>query len=71
MTEAGPDKGEIRDGAHHWNVRVHYADTDAAGVVYYANYLVFAERARAEAMRCLGADLGGLKSEGFQFVVLK
>ena len=44
----------IRDGAHHYAVRVYYEDTDAGGVVYHANYLRFAERARTEALRDLG-----------------
>ena len=37
-------------------VRVYYEDTDAGGVVYYANYLRFAERARTEYIRALGFD---------------
>ncbi len=37
-------------------VRVYYEDTDAAGIVYYANYLKFAERGRTELMRSLGID---------------
>ena len=37
-----------------WAVRVYYEDTDAGGVVYYANYLKFAERARTEWLRALG-----------------
>jgi len=39
-----------------WTVRVYYEDTDAAGVVFYANYLRFMERARTEWMRTLGFD---------------
>ena len=37
--------------AHVWPIRVYYEDTDAAGIVYYANYLRFAERARTEMLR--------------------
>jgi len=37
-----------------WNVRVYYEDTDAGGVVFYANYLKFFERARTEWLRALG-----------------
>jgi acyl-CoA thioester hydrolase len=37
-------------------LRVYYEDTDAAGIVYYANYLRFAERARTEMIRCLGVE---------------
>ena len=36
------------DGNFRWPVRVYYEDTDAAGIVYYANYLKFMERARTE-----------------------
>jgi acyl-CoA thioesterase FadM len=36
-----------------WNVRVYYEDTDAGGIVYYANYLKFFERARTEWLRAL------------------
>lgn len=44
----------LRDGAHHYAVRIYYEDTDAGGVVYHANYLRLAERARTEALRDLG-----------------
>ena len=39
-----------------WPVRVYYEDTDAQGVVYYANYFRFMERARTEWLRTLGLD---------------
>lgn len=42
------------DDAYVFPVRVYYEDTDAAGLVYYANYLKFAERARTEMLRALG-----------------
>ena len=41
-------------GAHRYAVRVYYEDTDAGGIVYHANYLRFAERARTEALRDAG-----------------
>lgn len=41
---------------HCWPIRVYYEDTDAGGIVYYANYLKFAERARTEMMRELGTS---------------
>src|SRR5688572_10932021 len=41
---------------HRQAIRVYYEDTDAAGVVYYANYLKFAERARTEWLRALGFE---------------
>ena len=59
-----------RQRGHHFAVRVYYEDTDAAGIVYYANYLKFAERARTEMMRDLGASHSQLNREsGLAFVV--
>ena len=53
-----------------WPVRVYYEDTDAAGVVYYANYLRFLERARTEWLASLGITLDRLEREhGVIFVV--
>ena len=46
-----------------WPVRVYYEDTDAAGVVFYANYLNFMERARTEWLRALGFEQTTLKHE--------
>ena len=48
---------------HNISVRVYYEDTDLAGIVYYANYLKFIERARTEWVRDLGVDQGALKAE--------
>lgn len=51
-------------------VRVYYEDTDAAGVVYYANYLRFFERARTEWLRAIGHDHADLvRAHGIAFVV--
>ena len=51
-------------------VRVYYEDTDAGGVVYYANYLNFCERARTEWLRTLGVSQQALIDEqGLGFVV--
>ena len=51
-------------------VRVYYEDTDAAGVVYYANYLRFCERARTEWLRELGVGQQALRdAAGLAFVV--
>ncbi len=51
-------------------LRVYWEDTDAGGVVYYANYLKFAERARTEWLRALGLDQQHLAdTEGLLFVV--
>ena len=46
-----------------WPLRVYYEDTDAAGVVYYANYLRFIERARTEWLGALGFSLTQLERE--------
>lgn len=51
-------------------VRVYYEDTDAGGVVYYANYLKYAERARTEMLRHLGIENSVLQARhGLAFVV--
>lgn len=56
--------------AFHWPVRVYWEDTDAGGVVYYANYLKFMERARSEWLRALGFEQDVLRdSLGVAFVV--
>lgn len=46
-----------------WPIRVYYEDTDAGGVVYYANYLKFMERARTEMLRAIGFEQDRLKQE--------
>jgi acyl-CoA thioester hydrolase len=57
------------DLMHIHPLRIYYEDTDLAGVVYYANYLRFIERARTEWVRALGVDQVGLKAEGIVFAV--
>jgi acyl-CoA thioester hydrolase len=53
-------------------VRVYWEDTDAGGVVYYASYLKFLERARSEWLRALGIDQVKLqREERLQFVVVE
>lgn len=53
-----------------WAVRVYYEDTDAGGIVYYANYLKFFERARTEWLRAIGVGQQELIGrEGAAFVV--
>ena len=54
---------------HGFAVRVYYEDTDLAGIVYYANYLKFIERARSEWVRGLGIDQCAMKAEGVVFAV--
>ena len=56
MTEA-PTSGHIERGKHVLPLRIYYEDTDAQGIVYYANWLRFLERGRTEMLRLLGQDL--------------
>jgi len=55
---------------HRITLRVYYEDTDAAGIVYYANYLRFIERGRTEFVRARGVDQRALReAEGIVFAV--
>jgi acyl-CoA thioester hydrolase len=54
-----------------WPVRIYWEDTDAGGIVYYANYLKFMERARTEWLRAAGVEQLPLKEQhGLMFVVV-
>lgn len=54
-----------------WPVRIYWEDTDAGGIVYYANYLKFMERARTEWLRAAGIEQLPLKEQhGLMFVVV-
>ncbi len=65
-----PETGRIEGGVHRLPIRVYYEDTDAGGIVYHANHLKFAERARTEMLRCLGLDHGTLRQRfGLAFAV--
>jgi acyl-CoA thioester hydrolase len=67
MTRHSP---ESAPPAFSWPVRVYYEDTDAGGIVYYANYLKFFERARTEWLRRGGVNQDKLAAEeGVIFVV--
>jgi acyl-CoA thioester hydrolase len=56
----------------HWPVRVYWEDTDAGGIVYYANYLKFMERARTEWLRTFGLDQRWLAEErGLIFTIVE
>lgn len=56
--------------AHEFHCRVYYEDTDLAGIVYYANYLKFIERARSEWVRALGVNQTRMRAEsGLIFAV--
>ncbi|MCG8509420.1 MAG: tol-pal system-associated acyl-CoA thioesterase [Rhodospirillales bacterium] len=62
--------GRLEGATHVFPIRVYYEDTDAGGVVYYANSLRFAERARTDLLRILGVEQSRLaESEGVAFVV--
>ena len=55
--------------AHRFELQVYYEDTDMAGIVYYANYLRFIERARSDWVRQLGIDQLKMKQDGIVFAV--
>ena len=55
--------GVLDDGKHDYHLRVQYEDTDAGGIVYHAQYLAFAERARSAWLRCLDIDQPRLLSK--------
>ncbi len=60
----------VAEPEFHFPVRVYYEDTDAAGVVYYANYLRFLERARSEWLSTRGFEVATLeRGHGIAFVV--
>jgi len=66
----GHPTATLAEGRHTYSLRVYYEDTDAGGVVYYANYLRYAERARTEALRELGIPHAALVARyGLMFVV--
>lgn len=73
MPHPDPDKSPSPrpdDWTFHWPVRVYYEDTDAGGIVYYANFLKFFERCRTEWLRALGVGQRRLADDfGVQFVV--
>ena len=54
---------------HRFECRVYYEDTDMAGIVYYANYLKYIERARSDWVRGLGIDQNAMRAAGLVFAV--
>lgn len=56
---------------HQFPVTVYYEDTDMAGVVYYANYLRYIERARSEIVEQIGLDQNAMRAQGLVFVVTR
>ena len=65
-----PYRGGFVGPEHHFALTVYFEDTDAAGIVYYANYLKFMERARSDMIRAAGVDqVGELNSSGSAYAV--
>src|SRR4051794_29452231 len=62
--EVKPADGRLRGRTHLFPLRVYFEDTDVAGIVYYANYLRFMERARSDLLRALGIDQRGALEGG-------
>ena len=60
----------MHDNFYH-NVKVYYEDTDAGGVVYYANYLKYLERARTEALTTIGLSNLEIKEKFGSLIVVK
>ena len=56
---------------HEFPVTVYYEDTDMAGIVYYANYLRFIERARSEVVELLGVDQRAMREMDIVFAVTR
>ena len=59
-----PYRGGFVGGEHHFALSVYFEDTDTAGIVYYANYLKFMERARSDMIRAAGVDQVSAHHEG-------
>lgn len=57
--------------SHSFAVRIFYEDTDMAGIVYYANYLKFIERARSDIVEELGVDQLSMRDEDVVFVITR
>jgi acyl-CoA thioester hydrolase len=56
---------------HQFPVTVYYEDTDMAGIVYYANYLRYIERARSEIVEEFGLDQNAMRAEGIVFAITR
>ena len=59
-----PYRGGFVGREHHFALTVYFEDTDTAGIVYYANYLKFMERARSDMLRATGIDQRAVKEAG-------
>ncbi len=75
MAQLSPHSGVIKDREHVLPIRVYYEDTDAGGIVYYANYLKYMERGRSDMLRQLQIDQGDmlkfLEPDDVKFVVIR
>ncbi|WP_339863742.1 tol-pal system-associated acyl-CoA thioesterase [Paremcibacter congregatus] len=75
MAELSPHSGIIKDREHILPLRVYYEDTDAGGIVYYANYLKYMERGRSDMLRGLSINqadmLKFLDPDDIKFVVIR
>jgi acyl-CoA thioester hydrolase len=66
-----PYRGGFVGAEHHFALTVYFEDTDAYGIVYYANYLKFMERARSDFIRAVGVDQAAeLRSTGSAYAVV-
>ena len=59
-----PYRGGFAGKQHHFALTVYFEDTDTAGIVYYANYLKYMERARSDFLRAVGIDQRGAIDAG-------
>jgi acyl-CoA thioester hydrolase len=67
-----PYRGGFAGHEHHFALTVYFEDTDAYGIVYYANYLKFMERARSDFIRAVGVDQAAeLRSTGSAYAVVE
>jgi acyl-CoA thioester hydrolase len=67
-----PYRGGFIGTEHHFALTVYFEDTDAYGIVYYANYLKFMERARSDFIRAVGVDQAAeLQSTGSAYAVVE
>jgi acyl-CoA thioester hydrolase len=67
-----PYRGGFVGDAHHFALSVYFEDTDAYGIVYYANYLKYMERARSDMIRAVGVDqVGELRRSGSAYAVVE
>ena len=67
-----PYRGGFIGSEHHFALTVYFEDTDTAGVVYYANYLKFMERARSDMIRAVGIDQSAmLREDGSAYFVVR